>query len=412
VKEDFLTKKGLVTFRLFCWLLTFSVVSSANDKSSHWVGTWATSPQAGDATNGPPAPGFTDSTLRQIVRVSIGGKQIRVRFANTFGTTELTIPSARIALAAGGSSIRAGSDKALTFNGKSSVTIPAGALMYSDPIDFDLAPLSDLAVTIRLQGVPDAITTHPGSRATSYLLAGDAVSTADIPTAVTIDHWYFLNGVDVVAEKSAAAIVALGDSITDGAKSTTNANNRWPDGLARRLQANKQTKNFAVLNEGISGNRLVHDRAGPNALARFDRDVLSQSGVRWLIVLEGINDLGTRVSAKDRHEQAANADDLISAYQQIIVRAHSHNIRVYGATILPYEGAFYFTADGEADRQKVNQWIRTSGKFDGVIDLEAVTKNPTTPSWFSTTVDSGDHLHPGDAGYKIMSDTIDLKLFE
>jgi lysophospholipase L1-like esterase len=410
-KEVVLTKNGLVVAQLMCVLLFFSVASYANDKNPRWVGTWATSPQQGDNTNGPPAPGFKDCTLRQIVRVSIGGKRIRVRFANTFGTTELTIPSAHVALASGGSAIRGGSDKALAFNGKPSVSIPAGALMYSDPVDFDLAPLSDLAVTIRLMGVPDAITTHPGSRATSYLQAGDMVSATDMPNAATVDHWYFLNGVDALGEKSSAAIVTLGDSITDGSKSTTNANNRWPDGLARRLQASKQTKDIAVLNEGIGGNRLVHDRAGPNALARFDRDVLAQSGVRWLIVLEGVNDLGTRVSAKERHEQAATADDLISAFQQIIVRAHAHNIRAYGATILPFEGAFYFTPDGEADRQKVNQWIRTSGKFDAVIDLDAATRDPKNPSWFSAAADSGDHLHPADGGYKIMSDTIDLKLF-
>ena len=216
---------------------------------------------------------------------------------------------------------------------------------------------------------------------------------------------------DVLADNSAAAIVTFGDSITDGAKTTTNTNSRWPDGLARRLQANKRTKNVAVLNAGIGGNRLLHDRAGLNALARFDSDVLAQSGVRWLIILEGINDLGTRVSARERNEQAATADDMIAADEQLILRAHAHNIRVYGATILPYEGAGYFTPDGDVDRRKVNDWIRTSGKFDGVIDLDAVTRDPKSPSHLAAVADSGDHLHPADAGYKIMSDAIDLGLF-
>jgi len=315
-------------------------------------------------------------------------------------------------MSAGASAIKPESDKALTFHGDSSVTIPPGAMIYSDPLDFDLAPLSDLTVTVRLNGVPEAVTTHPGSRTTSYLEPGDAVSAADKPTWVYVDHWYFLSGVDVLAGKSTGAIVTLGDSITDGTKSTTNSNNRWPDELVRRLQANKDTQDVGVLNEGISGNRLIHDRAGQNALARFDRDVLGQNGVRWLVVLEGVNDLGTRVSAKEHNEQAATADDVISAYEQLIFRAHAHKIRVYGATILPYEGAQYFTPDGEADRQKVNQWIRTTGHFDGVIDFDAATRDDKSPTHLSQAADSGDHLHPADGGYKIMGGTVDLKLFK
>ncbi len=396
---------------LFSLVLVISVAASASNKTSHWVGTWASSPLLGDASNAPPAPGFSDSTLRQVVHVSIGGKQLRVRFSNAFGTTPLTIPAAHVSLAAANGSIRPGSDKALTFRGQPSVIIPAGALMYSDSADFDLAPLSDLAVTIRLQGTPSEITIHPGSHETSYLVAGDSISAVDLPTAVPTEHWYFLNAVDVLASASAGAAVTFGDSITDGSKSTVNANGRWPDGLARRLQTGKKTKEIAILNEGIGGNRLIHDRAGPNALARLDRDVLAQSGVRWLVVLEGVNDLGTRVSARERNEQAATADDLIAAYEQIIIRAHAHHIRVYGVTILPFEGAHYYTPDGEADRQTVNRWIRTSGKFDAVIDLDAVTRDPQKPSQLSAAADSGDHLHPADAGYKIMSDTINLKLF-
>jgi lysophospholipase L1-like esterase len=384
---------------------------NTHDKNFHWVGTWASSPQLGDSGNAPPEPGFANSTLRQIVHVSIGGKQIRVRFSNAFGATSLTIPSAHVALAAGGSAIRPGSDKVLTFHGQQSVTIPSGALIYSDPLDFDLAPLSDLAVTIHVNGVPERGTAHPGSRATSYLLAGDTVSSGDLLGAVHTDHWYFLNGIDVLTRNSSAAVVALGDSITDGKNSTTDGNGRWPDDLARRLQANKSTRNVGILNEGIGGNRLLLDGLGPNALARLDRDVLSQTGVRWLIVLEGVNDIGTRAKALERHEQPATAETLIGAYEQIILRAHAHNIRVYGATITPFGDSFYFSADAEAERQTVNAWIRTSGKFDAVIDLDAATRDARNPSHLSVAADSGDHLHPADAGYKIMSDSIDLKLF-
>ena len=383
-----------------------------NQDAAHWVGTWAASPQLTEEANLPPPPGFADTTLRQIAHVSIGGSRLRVRFSNAFGRTAFTLLSARVARAAGGSAIHAATDRALTFRGQPSATIPEGALIVSDPLDFDLPPLSDLAVTVYLRGAPADVTSHPGSRTTSYLQAGNAVSAAELATAVRVDHWYFLNGIDVLARRSAGAIAILGDSITDGRGSTTNGNDRWPDNLARRLQSAKALAEVAVLNDGIGGNRLLRDGLGPNALARVDRDVLAQPGVRWLIVLEGINDIGTRVSAKAKGESAATADDLIGAYEQIIARAHARDIRVYGATILPFEGAAnYFTPDGEADRRKVNDWIRTSGRFDGVIDFDAVTRDPERSSRLSPTVDGGDHLHPSPAGYRIMADTIDLALF-
>lgn len=290
--------------------------STATGKAGRWVGTWASAPQLGDAANRPPAPGFRDSTLRQIVHVSIGGKQLRVRFSNAFGTTALTMTSAHVALALGGSAIRPESDQGLTFHGQLSVTIPPGALMLSDPVEFDLAALSDLAVTVHFHDAPNDFTTHPGARATSYLQAGESVSAADLPTAARTDHWYFLNGVDVLAKSSAAAVVTLGDSITDGRNSTTNKNGRWPDQLARRLQANKSTADVGVLNEGIGGNRLLQDGLGPNALARLDRDVLAQSGVRWVIVLEGINDIGTGANARARKERGPTAQGLIGAWNR------------------------------------------------------------------------------------------------
>jgi lysophospholipase L1-like esterase len=283
--------------------------------------------------------------------------------------------------------------------------------MVSDPLAFDLPPLSEVAVTVYVRGAPPGVTGHPGSRTTSYLEAGESVSAAQLPMATRVDHWYFLSGIDVVADR-AAAVAVLGDSITDGRGSTTNGNDRWPDNLARRLQAVKETAHVAVVNHGIGGNRLLRDGLGPCALARLDRDVLAQPGVRWLVVLEGINDIGTSVRAREKGEEPATAEDIIAAYEQIIVRAQSHGILVYGATLLPFGGHDgYDTPETEADRQTVNGWIRTSGRFDGVIDFDAITRDPDRPSHLLGAVDSGDHLHPSAAGYRVMADAVDLGLF-
>jgi lysophospholipase L1-like esterase len=378
-------------------------------KRAHWVGTWASSPQLAGAGDLPPAPGFADATVRQVVHVSIGGPQIRVRFSNSFGMTPLTLLSARLARAGKSGSIQADTDRPLVFQGRPSVAIPSGALFYSDPVDFDLRPLSDLAVTIRLKGAPVGVTTHAGARATSYLVQGDAVSAPDLPSAQTVEHWYFLNGVDVARPEEGASVVVLGDSITDGKNSTINENGRWTDELARRLCAKKRTEHIGVLNEGIGGNRLLNDGLGPNALSRLDRDVFTQTGARWLLVLEGVNDIGT--CTKECNLDSAT-QDIIGAYEQIIVRAHSHGIRVYGATITPFGGSFYATPDAERARQTINDWIRSSGRFDAVIDFDALTRDSKNPSNLSALEDSGDHLHLADAGYKAMGDAIDLKLFE
>jgi lysophospholipase L1-like esterase len=339
---------------------------------------------------------------------------LRVRFSNAFGRTPLALASAHIARSAGGGAIRRRTDKPLTFRGRPSIEIPARAVTVSDPLPFHLPPLSDLAVTVHLRQVPTEVTGHPDSGATSYLESANVISSADLTPATRVDHWYFLNGVDVVAGDGAAAVATLGDSITNGRGSTTNGNDRWPDDLARRLNAGEGTAEVAVVNEAIGGNRLLRDRLGPSALARLDSDVLALPGVRWLIILEGINDLGARAAAGtmvDR-ESVATADEIIAAYRQIVARAHACRIRVYGATLLPFEGARdSFTLDGEADRRKVNDWIRTSRAFDGVIDFDAVTRDPSRPSRLSPMADGGDHLHPSAAGYAIMADSIDLRLF-
>jgi lysophospholipase L1-like esterase len=391
-------------------LLQASPASAA--AGEHWVATWAASPQLTEESNLPPAPGLADHTLRQVVHVSLGGRTLRVRFSNAFGRTALTLHAARIARPAGGGAIEPASDRALTFSGRSSVTIPEGALAVSDPLAFDLAPLSEVAITVSLKGVPAEVTGHPGSRTTSFLLAGDLAAAAELPGATRVDHWYYLNGIDVQRPDARGVVAILGDSISDGRGSTTNGNDRWPDNLARRLAANRATAGVAVANHGIGGNRLLRDGLGPNALARLDRDVLALPGVRWLVVLEGINDIGTRVAARAKGESAATAEDIVAAYEQILARAHARGVRVYGATILPYEGAgFYFTPDGETDRQKVNAWIRTSGRFDAVIDFDAATRDPQQPSRLAPAVDGGDHLHPSAAGYRIMAEAIDLALF-
>ena len=377
-----------------------------------WVGSWVSAPQLTEPQNMPPAPGLAGQTLRQILQPSLDGSRLRVTLSNAYGDGDLVVDSVRIARSKGGAAIDAASDRAVMFDGGPSVTVPRGAQMVSDPLAFDVTAFVNLAVTVHFASLPAALTGHPGSRTTSFIQAGNVTAAADLPGAVAIDHWYVLSGLDVWAEPRASAIVVLGDSITDGRGSTTNKNDRWPNLLAQRLRANPATANIAVLNQGLGGNRLLRDGLGPNALARFDRDVLAVPGVRWVVVLEGVNDIGTAVAARSKGEPAATARDVIAAYRQIVTRAHSHGLRVYGATILPFEGfGAYSSAQSEADRQAVNQWIRTGGELDGVIDFDAIARDPAQPARLSAFVDGGDHLHPSAAGYRIMADAIDLSLF-
>jgi lysophospholipase L1-like esterase len=294
------------------------------------------------------------------------------------------------------------------------VTIPAGAEYLSDAVAFPVAPLSNLAISIHFDQAPTGETGHPGSRATSYAAHGDMVSASSLPDAKTVEHWYQISGVDVAASGDGGAVVTLGDSITDGHGATTNGNDRWPDVLAARMQADKSTRMMGVLNEGIGGNRLLLDGLGPNAVARFDRDVLAQTSVRAVIVLEGVNDLGTLTRDHDvsAEEHAALVGRIEGAYAQMIERAHAHGIRVIGATILPYIGSSYYHPgpESEADRQAINAWIRGAGHFDAVVDFDKLTRDPAHPDHLSPAFDSGDGLHPGPAGYKAMGDAIPLKL--
>ena len=376
----------------------------------HWVGTWAAAPSAIDNT----AHLFAqDTTLREIVRVSLGGPLVRVVLTNEFGTEPLVIGAVHIADAAGGSAISLVSANALTFGGRPSVIIPPGALVVSDPAALTLKPLSSVAVSVF---VPAQTVTHLSSHAfagaTAYMVPGNVVGRVSLENAQPIDSWPIVKGLETRVSGLDSAVVTFGDSITDGVRSTKDANARWPDILAERLHHSRKDARIAVLNEGISGNRVLAPGAGPAALARFDRDVLAQSGVKYLIVLEAINDIGVGYNSKSPAANPATADDLIVAYKQMIERAHSHGIQVFGATLTPYGGAGYASPAGEQVRQAVNAWIRNGKAFDGVIDFDKVTRDPANPDAFSATADSGDHLHPKDGGYKLMGDAIDLKLFQ
>jgi lysophospholipase L1-like esterase len=383
----------------------------AKSDPSHWVGTWASAPlldahaKLAEELVAPGAqPGVT---LREIVHVSMGGDTVRVRFSNLYGTSPLVLGAVEIAQTDKGSTIVAGTNKPLSFHGQPSASIPPGALVVSDPVAFKLAPLSDLTVSFYLPNPSGPITEHQLGNATSFHAPGNAVSSTSLESPTTLTSWEYLNGVDTLAPAKAAAVITIGDSITDGAKSTLDTNHRWPDELARRLQEDPKYRNFSVLNEAISGNQILRDGAGPSALARFDRDVIAQSGAKYLLILEGINDIG-RLKA---HPDSTTAAELIWALDQMIVRAHAQGIAVIGCTLTPYHGAGYSTENGEAIRKAVNEWIRTGGAFDGYVDLEAAVRDPNHPDTFLPADDPGDHLHPNDAGYKAMGDAIDLKLF-
>ncbi len=400
---------------LFFGFATFASPAQ-NVIPAYWVGSWAAAQQLPEPQNSLSSDEMHDATLRQIVHLSIGGTTLRVHLSNAFGTAPLHIDSVHIAVPVSASSdkIDPATDRALTFSGRPEVTIPAGAEYISDPIAYPVAALSNLAITLHIGEPPLRQTGHPGSRATSYLAHGDLVSALELPGAQKIEHWYWIAGIDVTAPVSAASIVILGDSITDGHASTVNGNTRWPDVLAQRLQQSPATRTLGVLNLGIGGNHLLVDGLGPNSLARFDRDVLAQAGVRMLIVFEGVNDLGglTRLGEVPRAERDAMVRRIIAAYRQIIVRAHTHGIHVIGVTITPYTGSDYYhpTPADESDRQAVNQWIRTPGNFDAVLDFDAVMRDPAHPDRLLPAYDCGDHLHPSVVGYRAMANSIPLSL--
>lgn len=396
---------------------------AAAEHGGRWADSWVAMPQLTEPGNLPPPPFttptgvFLDATVRQTLHVTVGGNQLRVRFSNAFGNTALVITAAHLALPASGavgvSAIRAGSDRTLTFQGRTAVTIPAGAQAVSDPLNLEVSPAENLAVTIYLaQGQPSLnITSHPGSRTTTYMVAGNHVSDPDLASPTQVDHWYFLSGVQVMTDPATFGAVMLGDSLTDGRGSTTNQNDRWPDQLAARLRAHRSTHPVAVLNQAAGGNRVLNDGLGPNLLARLDRDLLAHSDARWAIVFEGVNDIGTADASEDA--QRAVGDELIRAFEQIIVRAHDRGIAVLGATITPFQGSLYNDPTGarETTRQTINHWIRTSGRFDGVIDFDRTVRDPDDPTVIAPAFDVGDHLHLNPTGYRALAESVDLDLF-
>lgn len=376
-----------------------------------WVGSWGTARQLIEPNNMPPAPGLSNNTLRQVVCVSAGGKAIRLKFSNEFGNAPLTIKSVQIAAAKGSGAIDAITTKPLKFNRQGDIILQAGTEIFSDPINFDLKPRMEVAITIAFGEVPPALTGHPGSRTTSYLLAGEQMSAdADFSNAVKTDHWYVITGIDVQATDAAGSAVVLGDSITDGRGSGTNQQNRWPDVFAMTLQQNKATRNIGVLNMGIGGNAVLRGGLGPTANNRFEHDVLKQSGVKWLIIFEGVNDLG---GTRDSIAAVDVAKGLIAAYDKMITEAHAKNIKVYGATITPFKGSSYYRSYRDAARNVINQWIRSSGRFDAVIDFDKVLRDPADAAMLLDAAQSGanDYLHPNELGYKMMGEAVNLNLF-
>jgi len=411
---------------LLIWGLASLLVSPSVFAQEHWVATWAASPIA---TNAPPTPArpvaagapaaapakpgpaplrsFNNQTIRMVVNTSIGGRSVRVELANTFGTDPLKIGSAHIALRDHDSAIVPASDRKLMFSGLSSATIPRGASMISDPVDLAVPAAGDVVVSVYLPGDSGPPTQHATGLHTTYISSdGDFTGVPDFTPARTSNSWYFLSGVDVLAPADAGVIVAFGDSITDGATSTNDADAAWPSVLARRLQ--DAGSDLAVVNEGISGNRVLGDGAGVSMLARFERDVLAQPGIKYLVFMEAINDIG---GASRAGATPVTAEEIIAVYKQMIARAHMRGIKVIGATLTPYEGAGYYSEPGEVIRTAVNQWIRTTGMLDGVVDFDLVTRDPEHPRKFRPGFNIRDNLHPNDAGYKAMADSIDLSLF-
>jgi lysophospholipase L1-like esterase len=402
---------------VFAALLLAAFAANAQPK---WVGSWGASPQPPSPGAGPfPAtPSFNDQTVRQIVRLSVGGERLRLRLSNEYGTKPITIGAARVALA-DGTDLKAGTERAVTFDGKPSAVIPAGAPLLSDPIDLKVGDLATLSVSVYLQGDTGPCTCHGTGMQDAYISAKGDFTKGTFAPAQTTQMRAFLSGVEVLAAK-AQAVVVFGDSISDGVGSTAGANRRWPDLLAERLSARRGGAHFGVVNHGISGNQVLSDGAGVSALARFDRDVLSVPGVSHVIVFEGVNDLGLGYGKLEGPLAAVmpkpaitpTRDAMVAAYRQLIARAHARGLKIYGATIAPYEGAAYYSAEGDAVRQAINQWIRTSKEFDAVLDFDAAFRDPAHAARMKEEYQAGDHLHGSDAGYRVVADSVDLALFQ
>jgi len=409
IRKEFWTARASISliaaiFSLAGALFALPSAGEEREDSQHWVGIWGASPDSTGQV-------FDGQTIQQILRVNGSNKKIRVRFSNELGTQDLVIGAAHIAVVQTGVSIRPETDRVLSFAGQPTVTIAAGSPALSDPVDIDAPALSSLAVSIYLPSSTGPATAHSFVIESTFISPpGDFTGAATMPIASFSASRFFLTAIYARSQSRSAAVVTLGDSITEGVGSSFAADRRWPDRLAERFAASRRQRDMSVVNEGIGGNRVLHDVVGPNAQSRFDRDVLSQPGSRFVIFLEGINDIGFAGAVN-----FVTADQIIAGYQKIIDRAHSHGLKIFAGTLTPFEGTLipgYFTPEGESKRQAVNTFIRTSGAFDGVIDFEAAIRDPAQPTRMLPAFDSGDHLHPNDAGYQAMANAINLRLFD
>lgn len=405
-KEHF---KGLLFLQLFFLILSGQILAQGKSKTEKWVGTWACAQMLVEPNNMPPAPGLSENTLRQIIRVSIGGKRMRLRFSNIFSDQPTVLKSVRVANVVNAPGIDSKTQKELRFSGKTDISINPEQEVFSDAFDFELQPGQLLAITIHYGNTSQKTSGHPGSRTTSYILEGNQIQNAAFDGAIKTDHWYTMMGLDVVADKNTSTIVCLGNSITDGRGSGTNKQNRWTDILSARLTANKKTENIGVLNLGIGGNCVLKGGLGPTALNRFDRDVLSQKGTKWLVILEGINDIG---GIKNPEDARIKAQELIDAYKVMITKAHAKGIKVYGCTILPFQKSFYDAPHKQEARDIVNAWIRNSKSFDAVIDFDKAMVEAEGSKTIAGNLHDGDFLHPNEAGYLKMGEAVDLSLFK
>ena len=389
-----------------CTALVLAGCSSSSVKKQAWVTTWATAVQLVEPYNLPPAPGLEGNKLRQIVQVSIGGEAVQLRLSNEYGTADMEITSVELAEAlSAGDSPRQDeqSVRRLTFSGSPDVVIRTGERVTSDPIRFPLTPRQNVAITIRFGRLSSAdVTGHPGSRTTSYILPP---TETDWAKAVPTNHWYVINAIDVVPCAPSCAIAVLGNSITDGRGSTTNQQNRWTDNLSRRLLSDPLTSNIAVLNFGLGGNCVVLEGGlGPTAQTRYRRDLFGQQGVRYLVLFEGVNDLGSC------DDGLRTADDVIRVFEQITNEAHAQGIRVYGATVTPFKGHYYYSDDHEQGRQRLNAWLRTSPLLDGVIDFDRIMRSTSdTIRLNGRFLYEEDWLHPNAEGYHVMANAIDIQ---
>jgi lysophospholipase L1-like esterase len=410
--------------RLALGFLLFLSLFAANGQESEWITSWGASPVSPRLESAGPfqvTPSFSNQTIRQRIRLSAGGDRVRLRLSNEYGTGPLDVGAATLARVGGDGRANLDTIMTVTFGGDPSVTIAAGAPIVSDPIDLQVDELEKLSIALYFPGDTGICTCHPAGLQTAYLSGPGDFTSSSVTATETMIARAFLSGVEVSSAEMAHTIVLLGDSITDGVGSTDDANKRWPDRLAERLAEHSSDVSWGVVNAGISGNRVLSDGAGESALARFDRDVLAVSGVTHVVVLEGINDIGFGLGVLEGRlaEFAAgmpqgdiSVKSMIAGYRQLIARTHSKGIKIYGATIIPYKGAAYFSEEGEAARQAINKWMRESGEFDAVLDFDSVLKDPGDPAQIADGMHIGDFLHGSDAGYQRIADSIDLSLFE